>query len=73
MVSIDSISNLDEHNFQFFPFITHSVCGALPLGKYFMGSKVSKTVIINTKITVLECSRSLLARSVPRSRATISG
>ena len=42
MVFVDSTSNLDEHNLRFFPLITHSVCGALPLGKHFKESKISK-------------------------------
>ncbi|XP_066936171.1 uncharacterized protein [Clytia hemisphaerica] len=32
LVFIDSTSNLDEHNLRFFLLLTHSVCGALPLG-----------------------------------------
>ena len=58
MIFIDSTSNLAEHNLNFVIFIRHSVCGALPLGKYFTEFKTSKTVI-NTIITVSECSRSL--------------
>ena len=56
MVFIDSTSNLDEQNLPFFLLITHSVCGALPLGKekYLMECKIFKTVVINTIITVLE-------------------
>ena len=38
-----------------------------------MESTISKTVIINTIVTVLECSRSLHAHSVPRSRAAVPG
>ena len=44
MIFTDSASNLDEHNLKFFILIAHSVCGALPLDKYFTESKISKTV-----------------------------
>ena len=66
MIFIGSTVNLDERNLKFFNLITHWVCGALPLGKYFTESKISKTVIINKKITFLECSQSFHARSVPK-------
>ena len=65
MIFIKSISNLDGHNLKFFNLITHWVCGALPLGKYFTESKISKTVIIKKK--------SRYARSVPRARAIVPG
>ena len=43
MIFIDSTLNQDEHNLKFFILITRSECGALPLGKYFTESKISKT------------------------------
>ena len=73
MIFIDSTSNLDEHNLKSFVLITHSSCAALPLGKCFTVSKISKPAIINTKITVLEYSRSINTRSVPRSRVIVPG
>ena len=53
MIFIKSISNLDGHNLKFFNLITHWVCGALPLGKYFTESKISKTVIIKKNLGTL--------------------
>ena len=73
MIFIDSTLNLDEHNLIFFILIAHSVCGALPLGKYFTESEISKTVIINSIITVLEYCRLLNVHSVPRSRTVVPG
>ena len=73
MVFNDSTSCLDERKLKFFILITPSVCGALPLGKYFTQSKISKAVIINTIIAVLECSRSLYVRSVPRFWTAVPG
>ena len=73
MIFIDSTSNLDDNNLKFFNLITHWVRGAFPLSKYFTKCKISKTVIINKKITFLKCSQSLHACSVPRSRAIVPG
>ena len=70
MIFIDSSSNINKHNLNFFYY---TLCSALPLGKHFTESRISKTVIINTVVTVLECSRSLHACSVPRSRAAVPG
>ena len=56
MIFIDSTSNLEERNLKFFILITHLLRGALPLVRYFRESKNSRTVIINTKLTFLECS-----------------
>ena len=39
-----SLISLDEHNLKFFILIAHSVCGALPLGKYINESQIFKTV-----------------------------
>ena len=39
-----STISLDEHNLKFFILIALPACGALPLGKYFTESKISKTV-----------------------------
>ena len=51
----------------------HLVCGALPLGKYFSESKISKTVIFNTKLTFKKCSWSFHARLVHISLAIVVG
>ena len=56
-----------------FILITHSVCGALQVGKCFTEPKISITVIINTIIYVLECSRLSHPRLVSISRAKIPG
>ena len=71
MIFIDSTSSLDERNLKFFILITHLLSSALPLGRYFRESKNSRTVIINTKLTFLECSRSFHARLVTRSLAIV--
>ena len=73
MIFIGSTSNLDEHNLNFFILITHLLCGALPSGKYFMESKISRTVIITAKLTFLECSRSFDVPLVTRSLAIVPG
>ena len=71
MIFIDSTSSLDERNLKFFILITHLFRSALPLGRYSRESKNSRTVIINTKLTFLECSRSFHARLVTRSLAIV--
>ena len=53
--------------------IIHLLCGALTLGKYFMESKISRTAIINTKLTFLKCSRPFHARFVTRSLEIVPG
>ena len=73
MIFIDSTSNLEERNLKFFILITHLLRGALPLGRYFRESKNSRTVIINTKLTFLECSRSFHAHLVTRSLSIVPG
>ena len=73
MIFIDSTSNLEERNLKFFILITHLLRGALPLGRYFRESKNSRTVIINTKLTFLECSRSFHVCLVTRSLAIVPG
>ena len=73
MIFIDSTSNLEERNLKFFILITHLLRGALPLGRYFRESKISRTVIITTKLTLLECSRSFHVRLVTKSLAIVPG
>ena len=53
--------------------IIHLLCGALTLGKYFMESKISRTAIVNTKLTFLKCSRPFYARLVTKSLEIVPG
>ena len=48
MIFIDSTLNQDEHNLKFFILITLSVCGALPLGKYFTESDTEYLSVLSS-------------------------
>ncbi len=55
LVFLDSSSNMEEYNLRVFVVVTHSVCGALPLGIFITSDEKNRPLKMHLNCSNLPC------------------